>query len=54
MKKYCVTLVDKSYYEIYVEANSLDEASDIAQESIDKANIISEQYAEVINVEEVM
>lgn len=52
MAKYCVTMVDKIYYEIYVEANSLDEASDIAQESIDKANIISESFAEVIDIEE--
>lgn len=52
MPKYRVTMEDKIYYEIEVEANSESEAEIIALESVDEAEIISSPYAEILNVEE--
>ena len=53
MPKYKVTLMDKVYYEIIVEADNEDEAEEIAQDSIESAEVISNSYAEVIETEEI-
>lgn len=54
MPKYKVTLIDKIYYEICVEAEDEDEAEELAQDLIDDAEIISESYLEVIETEEII
>ena len=53
MSKYRVTMEDKIYYEIEVEANSEAEAEIIALESVDSAEIISNPYVEILNGEEI-
>jgi hypothetical protein len=52
MPKYKVTLIDKIFYEICVEAEDEDEAEEMAQDLIDDAEIISESYLEVVETEE--
>lgn len=54
MSTYRVTMVDKTYYEIDIEAANADEATEMALNSVEKAKVISEPYIEVIEIEEVM
>ena len=51
MAKYRVTMVEKIYYEIYVEANNEDEAEEIAENSLGEADV-TDQYVTDIYVEE--
>ena len=52
MAKYRVLMEEKIFYEIYVEADNEDEAAEIAQNSLDEAEVYSDQYVEVVDVEE--
>lgn len=51
MAKYRVTMVEKIYYEIYVEADNEDEAEEIAENSLGEAEV-TDQYVSDICVEE--
>ena len=51
MAKYRVTMVEKIYYEIYVEADSEDGAKEIAENSLGEAEV-TDQYVSDICVEE--
>lgn len=51
MSKYRVTMVEKIYYEIYVEANNKEEATEIAENSLGEAEI-TDQYITDTCVEE--
>ena len=51
MAKYRVTMVEKIYYEVYVEADNEEEAEKIAEDSLDKAEV-TDQYVSDINIEE--
>ena len=51
MAKYRVTMMEKTYYEIYVEANSEEEAKDIAENSLGEAEV-TDQFVSDICVEE--
>ena len=51
MAKYRVTMVEKIYYEIYVEADSEGEAEEIAENSLGEAEV-TDQYVSDICVEE--
>lgn len=51
MAKYRVTMVEKIYYEIYVEADSEEQAKEIAENSLGEAEV-TDQYVSDINVEE--
>lgn len=51
MPKYRVTMVEKIYYEIYVEANNKDEAEEIAENSLGEAEV-TDSYVSDIDVEE--
>ena len=52
MSKFKVTLMDKIYYEIIVEADNEGEAEELAQDLIDEAEVISDSYIEVVEMEE--
>lgn len=52
MPKFKITMMDQTYYEIIVEADTEDEAIEIAQDNVEKAEIISESYVEVVETEE--
>ena len=51
MARYRVTMMEKTYYEIYVEANNEEEAKDIAENSLGEAEV-TDQYVSDICVEE--
>ncbi len=52
MPKYRVTMVDKIYCEIIVEADSEEKAEELALESVEDAEIVSSSYFEVCETEE--
>ena len=52
MSKYRVTMVEKIYYEIYVEANNKEEATEIAENSLGEAEVTDQYVAEVYAEEE--
>ena len=52
MAKYRVTMVEKLYYELYVEADNEEEVEDIAENSLGEAEV-TDQYITDIYVEEV-
>ena len=51
MARYRVTMMEKTYYEIYVEANSMDEAEEKAENSLADAEV-TDQFVSDICVEE--
>ena len=51
MAKYRVTMVEKIFYEVYVEANSEEEAEEIAENSLGEAEVTN-CYVSDIFVEE--
>ena len=51
MARYRVTMMEKTYYEIYVEANNEEEAQEIAENSIAEAEV-TDQFVSDICVEE--
>lgn len=53
MPKFKITMMDQIYYEIIVEADTEDKAIEIAQDSVDEAEVISDSYVEVIETEEI-
>jgi hypothetical protein len=52
MAKYRVTMVEKVYYEIYVEADSKEEAEEIAENSLGEAEITDQYIADTCVEEE--
>ena len=50
MAKYRVTMVEKIYYEIYVDANNEEEAEEIAENSLGEAEV-TDQFVSDIFVE---
>lgn len=52
MTKYRVTMMDKIFYEVYVEADDEGKAKEIAETSLDKAQVCSDSYIEIVDVEE--
>lgn len=52
MAKYRVTMIDKTFYEVYVEADDEGKAKEIAETSLDKAQVCSDSYIEIVDVEE--
>ena len=51
MAKYRVTMIEKIFYEVYVEADSEKEAEEIAENSLGEAEV-TDQYVTDICVEE--
>lgn len=51
MAKYRVTMIEKIFYEICVEADSVEEAEEIAENSLGEAEV-TDQYVSDIDVEE--
>lgn len=51
MAKYRVIMVEKIFYEIEVEADNEEEADEIAENSLDEAEV-TDQYVYEITVEE--
>ena len=51
MAKYRVNMVEKIYYEIYVDADNEDAAKEIAENSLGEAEV-TDQYVSDIDVEE--
>ena len=51
MAKYRVTMMEKIFYEIHIEANSEEEAEEIAENSLGEAEV-TDQYVSDIYVEE--
>ena len=53
MAKYRVVMMEKIFYEVYVEADNEDEAEEKANESFgEDGAVVSDSYAEVIDIEE--
>lgn len=53
MPKYRVTMMEKTYYEFYVEANNEDEAEEKAAEDFNNGGgTVTECYVDDFNVEE--
>lgn len=53
MAKYRVTFTEKTYYEIYVEADNLDEAEERAIEDFDNGGgTVTDSYIDCIETEE--
>jgi hypothetical protein len=53
MKKYRVTFVEKVYHEVYVEANSEEEAEDVAIEAFENGESeINDSYVDDFIIEE--
>jgi hypothetical protein len=46
-------MMDQIYYEITVEANTEDEANEIALNSVEEAEVISNSLVEVVETEEI-
>lgn len=51
MARYRVTMMEKTYYEIYVEANNQDDAKEIAEDLLADAEV-TDQFISDICVEE--
>ena len=51
MAKYRVTMIEKIFYELYVNADSAEEAEEIAENSLGEAEV-TDQYVSDIDVEE--
>lgn len=51
MAKYRVTMMEKTYYELYVEADNEEAAKEIAENSLGEAEVTN-QYVSDIDVEE--
>ena len=53
MAKYCVTMMEKTYYELYVEADNQDDAEKKAVEEFGNGGgTVTDSYVSDINVEE--
>lgn len=52
MARYRVLMEEKIYYEIYVEADNEYGAAEIARNSLGEAEVTSDSYVEIVDVEE--
>ena len=52
MAKYRVAMMEKIFYEVYVEANNEEEATEKAQNSLSEAEVTSDSYVEIVDIEE--
>ena len=52
MAKFRVVLTETQYYEVYVDADTQEEAEDIAYDAYGEDGDIFNTYVEVINIEE--